>query len=115
MLAVGTSVVFDEPAERVRLAAAVSTSPMVKVRAAVGVSSLVARSAMSVIVGTSLTALTVKTKVSLLLAVPSLTVTVMVAVPDRLAAGVTVMVRLAPEPPKTMLAVGTSVVLDEIG
>ena len=52
---------------------------------------------------------TVSTNVSLVLTVPSLTVTVMVAVPDWPAAGVTVTVRLAPFPPNTMLFVGTKV------
>ena len=70
---------------------------------------------MSEIVGVSLTDVTVNTKVSL--AVPpfaSVRVTVIVVVPDWLAAGVTVTVRLAPLPPKVMFAFGTSVVLDEV-
>ena len=45
-------------------AAGVSTSPIVKLSAAVGVSSVVVCSAMSEIVGRSLTAVTVRTKVS---------------------------------------------------
>ena len=45
---------------------------------------------------------------------PSLTVTRMVEAPDWLAAGVTVTVRLAPEPPKTTLATGTRAVSDEV-
>ena len=44
---------------------------------------------------------------------PSLTVTVMVAVPVWLRTGVTVTVRLAPEPPKTMLALGTKAPLED--
>src|SRR2546430_14059211 len=56
---------------------------------------------------------TVTAKLLLVLALPSLTVTVMVAVPTCAAAGVTVTVRLAPLPPKTMLAFGTNVGLDE--
>ena len=44
---------------------------------------------------------------------PSLTVTVMLAVPFWLAAGVTVTVRLAPLPPNTMFPLGTSVGLFE--
>ncbi len=44
----------------------------------------------------------------------SQTVRVMVVVPDWSRAGVMVTVRLAPLPPKTMLALGTSVVLDEL-
>ncbi len=69
---------------------------------------------MSVIVGVSFTALTVSTKGSLAVSAPSLTVTVIVAVPLWFAAGVTVTVRLAPLPPNTMFAVGTSVGLDEL-
>jgi hypothetical protein len=46
--------------------------------------------------------------------VPSLTLTVMVAVPDFPAAGVTVTVRFAPEPPNTIFAVGTSVVDEDV-
>ena len=38
----------------------------------------------------------------------------MVADPDWPAAGVTVTVRLAPEPPSTMLETGTSVVFDDV-
>src|SRR5437879_9325303 len=58
-------------------------------------------------------ALTVNRKLSLAVRLPSLTVTVLVAVPVWLRAGVTVTVRLAPEPPKTMLARGTKVGLEE--
>jgi hypothetical protein len=53
----------------------------------------------------------VRTKVSLVLNEPSLTVTVIVAVPLSLLAGVTVTVRFAPLPPKTILEFGTKVVL----
>ena len=56
---------------------------------------------------------TVTAKLLFVLALPSLTVTVMVAVPTCAATGVTVTVRLAPLPPKTMLAFGTKVGLDE--
>ena len=56
---------------------------------------------------------TVSTKLSLLLREPSLTVTVMVAVPNWFGAGVTVTVRLEPLPPKTMLPLGTREGLDE--
>ena len=58
--------------------------------------------------------LTVSKKESLALLVPSLTVTVMVLVPDNPDAGVTVTVRLVPLPPNTMLLVGTRVGLDEV-
>lgn len=56
---------------------------------------------------------TVRVKLVPAVRAPSLTVRVMVAEPDWPAAGVTVTVRLAPEPPKTMLAAGTKVVLEE--
>ena len=62
----------------------------------------------SLIVGASFTAFTVNTNVSVELAVPSLTVSVIVALPFWLLAGVTVTVRLAPLPPSTMFASGTN-------
>ena len=46
--------------------------------------------------------------------VPSETVTVMVAVPVCVTLGVTVTVLLAPDPPKTILALGTRVVFEEV-
>src|SRR5262245_55693042 len=66
------------------------------------------------IVGASFTVLTVNTNVSLAVNAPSLTVTVIVAVPNWFVAGVTVTFRLAPLPPKTMFPLGTSVGLDEL-
>jgi hypothetical protein len=45
---------------------------------------------------------------------PTLAVTVIVVVPIWLGTGVTVNVLLAPEPPRTRLAFGTSVVLEEL-
>src|SRR2546427_717845 len=65
------------------------------------------------IVGGSFTALTVTTKFVLALYCPSPTATVIVVTPFWLAAGLTVTVRFDPDPPKTMLLVGTSVGLDE--
>ncbi len=62
-------------------------------------------------VGRSLTALTVRVKERAALSSPSETLTVMVAVPVWLAAGVTVSVRLVPLPPRTSPAAGTSVLL----
>src|ERR1035438_6311832 len=56
---------------------------------------------------------TITEKVELAVLVPSLTVTVMGTTPVWPAAGVTVTVRLLPLPPKTMLALGISVVLAE--
>src|SRR5436190_797089 len=66
------------------------------------------------IVGASFTALTVSTKVSLVDSEPSLTVTVMVVEPNRLAVGVTVTVRMAPLPLKTTLPFGTRAGLEEV-
>src|SRR5882762_2161128 len=68
---------------------------------------------MSLIVGGALPPTTVSRNISLALFAPSLTVTVIVALPVWLAAGVMVTVRLAPEPPNTMLAFGTSVGFEE--
>ena len=56
---------------------------------------------------------TVTVNVVLVEVVPSLTETVIVAVPTWPEAGVTVTVRLAPEPLMTMFAFGTSVVFEE--
>jgi len=80
-LALGNKFVFDELPVTVRLAAGVSTSPTVTGRAPVAVSSAVVWSVTSLIVGGSFCAVTVRTKVSLVVAVPSLTLTVMVADP----------------------------------
>ena len=55
----------------------------------------------------------VRLKPVLPLEVPSLTVTVIVAVPVCPTAGVTVTVRFAPLPPKTMLAGGTNPVVTD--
>ena len=57
--------------------------------------------------------LTVSTKVSLAVRLPSRTRTVIVAVPVRFRAGVILSVRFDPLPPKTMLAFGTSVVFED--
>src|SRR5262245_61646200 len=114
MLLFGTSVVFDELPVTVRLPAAVSGSPTVNASAPVGVSSLTVWFATAEMVGGSFTAPTVTVNAVAVEVVPSLTVNVMVAVPDWLAAGVTVTVRFAPLPPNTMLAFGTSVVFAEL-
>src|SRR5437773_184158 len=58
--------------------------------------------------------LTVNINVTLVLFTPSLTVTAMLAVPVSLGAGLTVTVRLAPEPPNPMLPSGTNAGLDEL-
>ena len=64
--------------------------------------------------GASLTAATVRRKLLEVVAVPSLTLRVMTAVPFCWAAGVTVTVRLAPLPPNAILAAGTSAGLEEL-
>src|ERR1039458_7474955 len=56
---------------------------------------------------------TITARIVLAVLVPSLTVTVIGATPVWPAAGLTVTVRLLPPPPKTMLALGISVVLAE--
>src|SRR6266498_5582887 len=114
MLAPGTKVGLDETPETVRLPAAVCASPTVKAMGAVAIPWLVETSAMFEIVGAVFAeVLTVNTKLSLAVRLPSLTVTVIVAVPVWLRAGVKATVRFAPEPPKIMLAPGTKVGLDE--
>jgi len=105
---------LDELPLTVKLVSAVSTSPTVKLIGPTAVPTTVDWSGMFDIVGASLTALTVTTKLVLALDCPSLTVTVIVAVPDWLAAGVRVTVRLVPEPPKTMFALGANVGFDEL-
>src|SRR5688572_552025 len=69
---------------------------------------------MAVMVGGVL-ALTVKTKFVAAVSAPSLTVTVIVAVPLSPVAGVMTTLRSAPvPPPKVMLAFGTKVAFDEV-
>ena len=62
-----------------------------------------------VVGGELLAGVTVSRKVSLAVNEPSFTVTVIVAEPNWLLTGVTEIVRFAPEPPKTMPLLGTSV------
>ena len=69
---------------------------------------------MSEIVGGSFTGVTVSTNVSLTVRLPSLTVTVIVVVPDRFATGVRVTVRAAPDPPNRIFAFDTRVVSEEL-
>ena len=57
--------------------------------------------------------MTVNTNVSDDVNEPSETVTVIVVVPDWFKAGLTVTVRLAPEPPNTIFASGTRALFDE--
>src|SRR4051812_46944559 len=113
MLPCGTRVGFEEALLKARLARAVSGSPMVKLSGPVELSTPMLWLPMLEIVGGSLIAFTVTTKLLLALYCPSLTITVIVAVPFWFAAGVTVTVRFAPAPPNTTLATGTRVGLDE--
>src|SRR5438132_389758 len=109
MLAAGTSVGLEELAIKFKELAGVSASPIVKATAT-GVSSSVTWLATLEIVGRSFTEVTFNTKLALEVVAPSLTVSVIKALPNWLAAGVMVAVRLAPLPPKTILANGTKVV-----
>src|SRR5881227_764618 len=88
MFEVETSVGLDEVAERSKLSTGVSPSPIVKAITGDGVSSRMDWSGMLERLGGSLTAATVRRKVWLLLATPSLTVRVMLAVPFWLVARV---------------------------
>src|SRR5687767_11491791 len=115
MLALGTSVTSEEVAETVRPLGCVCASPMVNAIGSVGVFSLVDCGPMAEIVGGVLTSLTVNTKSVLAVRAPSLTVMVMVLVPLSPAAGVITTCLVAPfPPPKTMLALGTSVTLEDV-
>src|SRR5206468_3316162 len=70
---------------------------------------------MGLSVGGSFTGLTVRRKlVEADAPLPSVTVSVMAVVPDRLAAGVRVTVRLPPLPPRTTPASGRSAWLEEL-
>ena len=82
MFPTGTSVGLDDVALSTRLDRAVSTSPTVKLIGPVEVFWLIVRSGILEIVGGSFTGVTVRTKLSLAVASPSLTVTVIVALPD---------------------------------
>src|SRR5258708_5132019 len=113
MLFVGTSAALDEALPNGRLAAAVRPFPMAKLNGPATVSSLTIWLARPVMVGGVFTMFTVRRKLSLVVFVPSLTLTVMVAGPVCPAAGVMVTVRLVPLPPKTMLFVGTSTGFEE--
>jgi len=109
MLLTGTRLGSDELPFKFRLVAGLSASLTVKPNGPVVPFGLIVWFGMLEMDGGSLTALTVRTNVSLAVREPSLTVTVRVAVPFWLAAGLTVRVRLAPEPPNTMFPFGTSV------
>lgn len=106
MLAVGTRVVFPLAPETVRIPAAVSMSPMVNGNAPVEAGSTTDWFARADMVGGSFTALTVNVNTVLTELVPSLTEMVTVETPFWFATGVRVTVRLPPDPPNSMLAVG---------
>src|SRR5688572_19317548 len=87
---------------------------MVKADGTPLVSSVTVRLGISVMVGGSFTGLTVRTNASLALApLVSVTVTVIVTVPDKLVAGEIVTPRLLPLPPNEMRLRGARLVLDE--
>ena len=113
MPALETSPRLDELPASVRFAAGVCVSPIVKAIGGVTPFSFNPWSAIGEMTGKEWTALTVNKKLALLAAAPSLTVMVIVALPNWFAAGVTVTVRMAPLPPKTMFALGTRVGLEE--
>src|SRR5438132_386267 len=77
-------------------------------------SSLMERLLIGLRVGGSFTGSTVSTKEVLALLTPSVTVTVMVALPFSLLAGVICKLRERPLPLKTIFALGTSTGLDEL-
>jgi hypothetical protein len=79
IFATGTRLVFDELAVITKFVAAVSASPMVKAKAEVELFALMLWSLTLLIVGAVF--ITVKTKVSLVVDVPSFTVRVIVALP----------------------------------
>jgi len=112
----GTSVVTVETAHNVRFAAGVSASLIVNGNGAVDWPTEIVCEGIPEIVGGVFVgvAVTVSRNPLLVVFVPSLTLTVIVADPVLPAAGVTVTVRLAPEPPNIIFAVGTSVVDDEV-
>src|SRR5262245_22805263 len=109
MLATGRRAGLEELAERVRLPGAVSASPTVKGSALVGVSSFGAWLAIGAMGGGAVIAATVSWKVVVVVSWPSLTVRVTVVEPVRPGAGERVTERLAPAPPKAMLATGRRV------
>lgn len=108
-----TKVVLDDSAVTTSDPAAVSTSPTVKAREPVDVSSLITLLATALIVGASFTAVTVRRNVSDAVASPLLTVTVIRLLPVWFAKGVTDTVRDPPLPPNTMFPFKTKPVLLE--
>src|SRR5882762_7024644 len=112
--ALGTKAVSDELPVTLRSPIRLSMSPMVKLNAPVVPSSAIVWSATLVMVGASLTAVTVTKNEVVVMSDPSVTLNVMVVVPLASAAGVTVTVRLAPLGLITTFALGTRTVSDEL-
>src|SRR5438046_2558154 len=99
MLAFGTRVGLEEVAVRTRLVAALSTSPTTTGMGPIGVCAEVVWLAIGEMTGGSFTGLTVTVKVrlmTLLLLCPSLTVTVMRAIPLASVAGAKVKLPVLP-------------------
>src|SRR5688572_2861574 len=106
-----------ETTVRARVWLSLTEPELIPVRATIWApaSSTIVRSFRTSSVGGWLPALTFTTKESLAISPePSDTVRLTMAEPNWLSAGVTLTVRLAPLPPRAMLAVGTKVGLDEI-
>ena len=102
-----TSAGLEEVPVSVSEAAADSTSPTIKGIGPVDESSLVLCAPMSEMTGGSFTPSTVRRNVVELVALPSVTRTVIVAVPVLFVAGVMTSARLEPLPPTRMAAFGT--------
>ena len=107
ILFVGSKVVLEELSVIVSADAAVSTSHTVKGIGGTGLPLLTVRSAGFETYGGSLTARNVTVNEVDVAACPSLTVSVIVALPTAFVMGWTVTVRLVPLPPNVMLASGT--------
>jgi hypothetical protein len=116
MFAFGTSVVAVETAHSVRFAADVSASLIVNGSATVDCPGATVCAGIVEIVGGVFVGavVTVSKNALLVVLVPSLTLTVIVAEPVLPATGVTVTVRSVPLPPNTMFAAGTNVVEEEV-
>ncbi len=108
----GTSSGSSETAEIVQVLTSVSTSLIVKPIAPVETSSSVARSAIALIVGASLTGVTVNVKVLVVMPFSeSVMVRVIVTSPLRFSSGSNTRVRFAPLPPSVIFDFSSSAVL----
>ena len=113
MRLVGSKVLLLDVRDKLNKTLLVSISLTLKLTVLV-TSSLVLWFDMSVMVGVSLTELTVNTKVSVRVFEPSDTVIPTVALPYLLATGLNVTVLLEPLPPKLMRLVGSKVLLLDV-